>query len=49
MAHKVTLSGDVEINGESYPKGVTLSVSDSIFKRLTDEGKVAPEKKDGGK
>lgn len=34
MGHKVTLKKDVPLNGKTYPKGSSISVSDSIHAAL---------------
>ena len=40
MAHKVEFTKTNTVNGQAYKKGDTLSVSDSIYKTLNDNGSV---------
>jgi len=40
MAQVVTLIKDTPINGETYSKGTTISVSESIYETLKAEGAI---------
>jgi len=40
MAHKIEFTKSDEVNGKTYKKGDTISVSDSLYKTLTSNGSV---------
>lgn len=40
MAHKIEFTKPDKVNGKEYKKGDTLSVSDSIYKTLNENGTV---------
>lgn len=49
MAHKIEFTAPDEVNGKKYKKGDILSVSNSIYKTLNENGTVKDSSKEKSK